>query len=225
VAHEIHNPLASIRLALQASLRGLRADQMPREELIDYLQLVDREIDRCVATTQRLLQMSQAPAPTLQPVAVMPALDDVLALLGEECRARGVQVGVHIEPADMRVLADEAELRQVLVNLIHNALHAMPEGGRIDIEGRHSAEAAADAAGYELSITDTGCGIAADEQALIFMPFFSRRADGGRGTGLGLAICKAALERFGGRIAVRSAPGEGARFTLHLRPAPFREQA
>ena len=227
VAHEIHNPLASIRLALQASLRGLKNGDMERAELTDYLQLVDREIDRCVATTQRLLQMSQAPSPTLQPVAVMPALDDVLALLGEECRARGVQVGVHIEPADMRVLADEAELRQVLVNLIHNALHAMPQGGRIDVEGRHSgkADADADAAGYELSITDTGCGIAADEQALIFMPFFSRRADGGRGTGLGLAICKAALERFGGRIAVRSAPGEGARFTLHLRPAPFREHA
>ena len=223
VAHEIHNPLASIRLALQASLRGLRADEMPREELIDYLQLVDREIDRCVATTQRLLQMSQAPASTLQPVAVRPALDDVLALLGEECRARGVQVAVRLDPPDVRVLADEAELRQVLVNLIHNALHALTQGGHIDIEGHAAADP--QAPGYELTVADTGCGIAADEQALIFMPFFSRRADGGRGTGLGLAICKAALERFGGRITVRSAPGEGARFTLHLRPAPFMEHA
>ena len=223
VAHEIHNPLASIRLALQASLRGLRADEMPREELIDYLQLVDREIDRCVATTQRLLQMSQAPASTLQPVAVRPALDDVLALLGEECRARGVQVAVRLDPPDVRVLADEAELRQVLVNLIHNALHALTQGGHIDIEGHAAADP--QAPGYELTVADTGCGIAADEQALIFMPFFSRRADGGRGTGLGLAICKAALERFGGRITVRSAPGEGARFTLHLRLAPFMEHA
>ena len=125
VAHEIHNPLASIRLALQASLRGLRAGDMGREELTDYLQLVDREIDRCVATTQRLLQMSQAPGQTLQPVAVATAVDDVLALLGEECRSRGVQVQVVIDPPGARVLADEAELRQVLVNLIHNALHAM----------------------------------------------------------------------------------------------------
>ena len=220
VAHEIHNPLASIRLALQASLRGLKNGDMERAELTDYLQLVDREIDRCVATTQRLLQMSQAPAPTLQAVAVQPAVNDVLALLGEECRARGVAVATHVTPPQVRVLADEAELRQVLVNLIHNALHATPRGGRIDIEGRPAApEGASDTTDYTLSVTDTGCGIASHEQPLIFMPFFSRRADGQRGTGLGLAIAKAALERFGGRIGVRSAPGEGACFTLRLRAA------
>ena len=222
VAHEIHNPLASIRLALQASLRGLRAGDMGREELTDYLQLVDREIDRCVATTQRLLQMSQAPGQTLQPVAVATAVDDVLALLGEECRSRGVQVQVVIDPPGARVLADEAELRQVLVNLIHNALHAMAGGGGIDITGRPTPAPDGDAPrmGYELSVRDTGRGIAADEQSRIFLPFFSRRADGQRGTGLGLAICKAAVERFGGRITVRSEPGAGACFTLHLQTPP-----
>ena len=222
VAHEIHNPLASIRLALQASLRGLRGGDMERDELIDYLLLVDREIDRCVATTRRLLQMSQAPGTNLQPVTVCTAVDDVLALLGEECRARGVRVDAHIDPAHARVLADEAELRQVLVNLIHNALHATPSGGRIDIQCQAVTSAEGETA-YELSVADTGCGIAADEQALIFMPFFSRRADGRRGTGLGLAICKATLDRFGGRITVRSVPGQGARFTLHMRASPIRE--
>ncbi|QTD45109.1 sensor histidine kinase [Ottowia testudinis] len=218
VAHEIHNPLASIRLALQASLRGLRAGDMGRDELVDYLQLVDREIDRCVATTQRLMQMSQTPGQTLQPVALRPAVDDVLALLGEECRSRGVQVHIDIEPAAARVMADEAELRQVLVNLIHNALHAMAQGGRIEVQGR-PAPASPESPGtdYQLSVRDTGCGIGPDEQTLIFMPFFSQRSDGQRGTGLGLAICKAALERFGGRITVQSSPGAGACFTLHLR--------
>jgi len=215
VAHEIHNPLSSIRIALQASLRGLRSGEMDSEELTGYLQLVDHEIDRCVLTTQRMLQMSQAPAETLQPVSVAAAIDDVLALLREECRVRGVTVSVDGVPPTLRVMGDEAELRQVLVNLVHNALHAMPQGGRIDIRG----EQAEDGQGFVLTVRDTGCGIDAKDLPLIFMPFFSHRADGQRGTGLGLAISKATMERFGGRIAVRSTPGQGSEFSLTLRCA------
>ena len=215
VAHEIHNPLASIRLALQASLRGLRSGQMEREELIGYLELVDHEIDRCVLTTQRMMQMSQTPTETPHPVSPAAAIDDVLALLREESRARAVTVSVTGAPPALRVLGDEAELRQVLVNLIHNALHAMDEGGRIDIEGASTA----DGQWFTLSVRDTGRGIAAQDQPLIFLPFFSRRADGQRGTGLGLAISKAIMERLGGRIEVFSAPGRGSCFTLTLRLA------
>ncbi|MDR0274859.1 MAG: HAMP domain-containing protein [Burkholderiaceae bacterium] len=216
VAHEIHNPLSSIRIALQASLRGLRSGQMERQELTGYLELVDHEIDRCVLTTQRMLQMSQAPAQTLQPVNVAAAIDDVLALLREECRMRGVAASVDGVPPALSVMGDEAELRQVLVNLVHNALHAMPQGGRIDIRGAQATSGQE----FVLSVRDTGCGIDAKDLPLIFMPFFSHRADGQRGTGLGLAISKATMERFGGRIDVRSAPGQGSDFSLILRRAP-----
>jgi PAS domain S-box-containing protein len=215
VAHEIHNPLASIRLALQASLRGLRQGGIDREELVDYLQLVDHEIDRCVDITRRLMQMSQSPAQSLQPVDLAAAIDDVLSLLREECRQRQVAVlGPHLSPGTP-VLADEAELRQVLVNLIHNALHAMPQGGAITL----SADVTADARHLRLQVQDTGCGIAAEDQPLIFMPFFSRRADGQRGSGLGLAISKAAMERFGGAIEVHSTLGQGSTFTLTFQRA------
>ena len=215
VAHEIHNPLASIRLALQASLRGLRQGGIDREELVDYLQLVDHEIDRCVDITRRLMQMSQSPAQSLQPVDLAAAIDDVLSLLREECRQRQVAVlGPRLSPGTP-VLADEAELRQVLVNLIHNALHAMPQGGAITL----SADVTADARHLRLQVQDTGCGIAAEDQPLIFMPFFSRRADGQRGSGLGLAISKAAMERFGGAIEVHSTLGQGSTFTLTFQRA------
>jgi signal transduction histidine kinase len=213
VAHEIHNPLASIRIALQASLRGLRSGQMAHDELTGYLELVDHEIDRCVLTTRRMMQMSQTPTETLHPVGVAAAIDDVLALLREECRVRNVAVSVQGVPPALRVMGDEAELRQVLVNLVHNALHAMPQGGRIDINGA----AANDGPWFALSVRDTGCGIAAEDLPLIFMPFFSQRADGQRGTGLGLAISKATMDRFGGRIEARSTPGRGSEFTLTLR--------
>jgi signal transduction histidine kinase len=90
VAHEIHNPLASIRLALQASLRGLAKGDMDTAELVHYLRLVDSQIDRCVATTQRLMHMSHPPGDSLVPVEVVAAIDDTVALLGEEARMRQV---------------------------------------------------------------------------------------------------------------------------------------
>ena len=209
VAHEIHNPLASIRLALQSSLRGLRDGTMSGEDVTEYLVLVDKEIDRCVASTQRLLTLSHPPGET-RPVDVRAAVEDTLALLEAERQTTGVSVQICLEPPGARVMADEAELRQVILNLVQNAFHAMPRGGQLRVAlGREGAD-------YHLSVSDTGVGIGADDQALVFMPFYSRRADGQQGSGLGLAICKAIVERHGGRIGVDSTPGVGSTFHVRL---------
>jgi signal transduction histidine kinase/HAMP domain-containing protein len=210
VAHEIHNPLASIRIALQASLRGLRSGSMPREELTDYLVLVDREIDRCVAITQRLLRISQPPGDGFDAVAVRPAVEETLALLAQEARARQIEVDVAIEPPEVRVRADDGELRMVVLNLVQNAFHAMPEGGRLAIRGT------AREGGFVLAFEDNGVGIESADLPMIFLPFFSRRADSRRGTGLGLAICRGIVERCGGRIEVDSEPGKGSVFRVIL---------
>ena len=217
VAHEIHNPLASIRLALQSSLRGLRDGTMSGEDVTEYLVLVDKEIDRCVASTQRLLTLSHPPGET-RPVDVRAAVEDTLALLEAERQTTGVSVQICLEPPGARVMADEAELRQVILNLVQNAFHAMPRGGQLRVAlGREGAD-------YHLSVSDTGVGIGADDQALVFMPFYSRRADGQQGSGLGLAICKAIVERHGGRIGVDSTPGVGSTFHVRL-PAADGESA
>ena len=214
VAHEIHNPLASIRLALQASLRGLQAKDISHEELVEYLELVDDQIDRAVLATDRLMQMSHPPGENPEPVSLAAAIDDVLALLGEECRQRHVRATVDVSPPGCLVLGDRAELRQVFVNLVHNALHAMPQGGSI-----HIAAEAPDEQHVRVTVGDTGTGIAAEDLPRIFLPFFSRRADGQHGMGLGLPICKSLVEHFGGRISVSSQPGQGTVFTLLLRRA------
>lgn len=214
VAHEIHNPLASIRLALQASLRGLKAEDISHEELVEYLELVDDQIDRAVLATDRLMQMSHPPGDNPEPVSLSAAVDDVLALLAEECRQRGVTATVEIEPVDCAVLGDRGELRQVFVNLIHNALHAMPHGGSIRITAQPL-----DDQHLHISVSDTGTGIAVDDLQRIFLPFFSRRADGRQGMGLGLPICKSLVEHFGGQISVSSQLGQGTTFTLRLRRA------
>lgn len=210
VAHEIHNPLASIRLALQSALRGLHGGAMPATELAEYLHLVDAQIDRCVDITQRLLRLSQPSAQPAQPVGVRAAIDDVTTLLGEEIRQAGVALQVQVAP-DLRVLADEGELRQVLLNLVHNALHAMSRGGELTLNAQRLPEGR-----LQLVVQDSGCGIAPEQMALIFLPFYSRRADGLRGTGMGLAICKSLVEGRGGHIAVTSALGLGSRFTVTL---------
>lgn len=208
VAHEIHNPLASIRLALQSSLRGLRDGTLERDELEDYLRLVDEQIDRCVHITQRLLRLSQPPGESAQPVWVAPAVDDVSSLLADEARRAGVAVRLNQPDASIRISGDEGELRQVLVNLLQNAIHAMPQGGQLDVE------VVRERGSIRISVSDTGVGIAPDLMPLIFLPFYSRRADGRRGTGLGLSIAKSMVELRGGRISATSEPGKGSRFDV-----------
>lgn len=218
VAHEIHNPLASIRLALQAGLRGLRREDISRQELMGYLELVDEQIDRCVLTTHRLMNMSQPPSAELGPVALAPAIADVLTLIAEDARQHRVRMHHDIEPEDVWLLADDAELRQIFINLVHNAIHAMPEGGELHILGRMQ-----DDRHFRIDVRDTGVGIAAENLTRIFQPFFSRRADGQAGMGLGLAVTRSIVTRFGGDIRVASTLGQGSVFTLVLRLPETRE--
>lgn len=203
VAHEIHNPLASIRLALQSCLRGLADGSLQRAELEHYLRLVDQQIDRCVHINQRLMRLSQPSAERALPVSVDAAVDDVLTLLGEEARGAGVRLQLELAQPGLRVLGDDGELRQVLVNVLQNALHAMPGGGLVRLRGWSRD-------GFvHLQVDDNGVGIPAERLPLIFLPFYSRRAGGERGTGLGLAICKSLVEQRGGWIRARSEAGGG----------------
>ncbi len=211
MAHEIHNPLASIRLALQSAQRSLQGGPIDREELSDYLRLVDEQIDRCVSITQRLLRLSEPAGELPHPVHVQHAVDDVLALLSEEMRRARVNCRIDIADPELRVLMDDSDLRQVLINLVHNAIRAMPQGGQLTVQAFRL-----DGGLCRIRVQDTGVGIAPDRLPLIFLPFYSRLADGRRGSGLGLAICKGIVEQRGGHILVESRLGEGSRFDVEL---------
>ena len=116
--------------------------------------------------------------------------------------------------ASCRVEVNLSELQQVLINLIVNALQAMPDGGRLTLASRDWLEAGR-CVGGEIAVCDTGQGIAAEDLSRIFDPFFTTKK--GSGTGLGLSISYAIVERYGGHISVTSQPGDGACFTVHLR--------
>lgn len=210
VAHEIHNPLASIRIALQATLRATEQEAERHATLREYLQLVDGEIDRCIEVTERLLKLGMRPAETPELVDVNRAVSETLSLLRWEMQERRVELGCQWLEPPPRVLATDTELRLVVLNLIQNALHAMPGGGRLQVA------TGLEAGWVRITVADTGVGISAQDAANIFEPFYSHRADGVHGTGLGLSICKAVVENYGGRIEFASQPGVGSTFCVLL---------
>lgn len=207
VAHEIHNPLASIQFGLSALKstidRGKAADEAQQ-----YIALVAREIERCIEVTGRLMRLSQGTTErgTLLDLAAL--ADGVVSLLRYEAEARKIALVVAI-PKPTPVIGNESDLGMVLVNLIQNAFHATAAGGRIEVIGRPTTDG-----NVELVVTDTGKGIAAEDLPHIFQPFWTRRADRTEGSGLGLAICKALVAKWHGTISVTSRIGHGTRFLL-----------
>jgi PAS domain S-box-containing protein len=209
VAHEIRNPLASIRLALQAILReaGLRTGQA---DICNYLQLVDGQIDKCIDVTNRLLKLSGGPAESVQLVEVNAAIAETLSLVAFHADQLEIRVTTDFDGQEPRILGTEGDLRMLLLNLVQNAFHAMPDGGRLVVSTRQEGDC------ITILVRDTGVGIELSHQRRIFEPFFSHRADGETGTGLGLAICKSIVEALSGTISVTSEPGRGATFTVVL---------
>lgn len=213
VAHEIRNPLASVRLALQGSLRLAEQGEVDTGVLANYLRLVDGQIDKCIDVTDRLLRLSANTMTERQLVAVSTVVTETLSLLAWEAKAAKVEISTELDPSEPRVLANDGELRMVVLNLVQNAFHAMPNGGKLVVGCRQVGSE------VHLTVRDDGVGISADNLPRIFDPFFSQRAGGGQGTGLGLTICRSIIEDLGGSIAVRSHPGGGTRFTVAL-PLP-----
>ena len=210
IAHEIHNPLGSIRLAVDGLLRSLRQGNGDPQRLVGYLEMMSSEIDRCTGITQRLLLLSRLPEQQAQPVALNRAVGDTVSLLDFDARSHGIAQILVLSAQDPRVLADDADLRMLVLNLVQNAHHAMPQGGELRVA------TGCEAGQAWIEVIDVGCGIPEEALARIFDPFYSRRADGEGGTGLGLTICKSIVERYGGRIEVSSRVGEGTRFRVWL---------
>ena len=216
VAHEIYNPLASVRLGLQFIMKrhpegsGLAADTF------SYLRVVDGAVDKCIEITKRLLNLSQLPSQSMQLVSLSAIVPEVVSLLRYEAEQIGVEVTLDLGASDLRVIATDSDMRMLILNLAQNAFHAMPSGGRFALRGR------IEDGKVLIQAEDTGGGIDPTVLPRIFDPFFSKRADGIEGTGLGLTICKAIVTRHGGTIRAETEAGHGATFKVSL---PFAGEA
>lgn len=210
LAHEINNPIAVIQgnLDLARELLGPQAQAVRAE-----LKLVDEQVERMRLMVTRLLQFARPNefAGYVEPVDTAGVIDDCLVLVGPMLNRSRVSVQRDLA-ATLQPAINRGELQQVLVNLMVNALHAMPEGGTLLLATRD----AAGPAGVEISVTDTGPGLGEELLAELFQPFVTRRQDG---TGLGLWISRGLVERYGGDIvaANRSDGVRGASFTVRLK--------
>jgi signal transduction histidine kinase len=211
LAHEIGNPLAGMKAVTQMLL-----EEAPGEREREYLERILSEVNRL---TDFLRTFHGFAAPQdFHPVAcrLEPVLDDVLLWTRKEAKSRGVTIAMAPCAAPVPALwADPNRLKQVLLNLVINAIHAMPAGGRIEIGmcagPGHPEDLRGERAKVRLCVRDSGVGIAPEVLPKIFEPFYTTRADG---SGLGLAVAKKIVQQHGADILVESTPGRGSCFTL-----------
>ena len=216
VAHEIYNPLASVRLGLQFIMKRHPDGASLDPDTYSYLRVVDGAVDRCIEITKRLLNLSQLPSQSTQLVSLSVIVPEVVSLLRYEAEQIGVGITLDLGTSDLRVIATDSDMRMLILNLAQNAFHAMPSGGSFQLRGR------IEDGRVLIEAQDTGGGISPTALPRIFDPFFSKRADGIEGTGLGLTICKAIVTRHGGTIQAETEAGHGATFKVSL---PFAGEA
>jgi two-component system, NtrC family, sensor kinase len=211
VAHEINNPIAVIQgnLDLAREVLGDRAAPVASE-----LRLADEQVNRIRLIVTKLLQFARPGeyAGYLEDVDVSATAADTLVLVRHLLVRSRIEVFESLR-ATRKVRIAPSELQQVLVNLLVNAIHAMPDGGTLGIETADWADR-----GATVTVRDTGAGIREDDLPRVFDPFFTTKKR--EGTGLGLSVSHTLVERYGGRITVESRPGEGAAFTVWLLAEP-----
>jgi two-component system sensor histidine kinase PilS (NtrC family) len=204
IAHEIRNPLASI----SGSVQALSASAPPGSSERRLMEIAVQESHRLSSILEDFLKYVRPREQAIETVDASAALRDVVTLLthSDELSPRH-RVTLDLEPESVALKADPGQLRQVFWNLLRNAIAAMPRGGTLALRGRVSGEE------WSVSVGDEGRGMSREEQDRLFTPF-AHTVPGG--TGLGLAIVYRIVEEHGGRIRVRSAPGEGTEITLTL---------
>ena len=210
VAHEVGTPLTSVSGHLQ-----LLAEEVQEPHVRERLSVIEMHIGRAIATTQGFLDSARFPAPNRHPIQMNALIQEVLALASPGIgRQRGIQAATELSPELPEVLADGNQLRQVLLNLVTNALDAMPEGGRLSLHTR-PIFGADGMVSVQVQIADTGLGIPPEDLRRIFDPFFTTKGPG-QGTGLGLAICQRIVKAHRGSIEVQSKKGQGTTFLVTL---------
>jgi signal transduction histidine kinase/CheY-like chemotaxis protein len=213
IAHDLNNVLAAILAHVE--LLRLQAREPKVRERLAMLETTATDGAQIVRRLQGFAR--QQPTGPLIPCDLAALVQEVVEFTRprwrDEFQRRGAVIEMQLAlEALPPILGQPAEIREVLTNLILNALDAMPEGGRLTLAGN------ATPAGVTLTVADTGAGMSEEVRQRIFDPFFTTK--GGQGTGLGLSVVYAVMQRHGGHIDVTSTPGAGSSFTLRFRAAP-----
>jgi two-component system NtrC family sensor kinase len=214
IAHEINNPLAIIAEEVGVLKDSLDPELTQEEDepldICEHLDAIHQAVFRCRDITRKLLTFVRQTEVRVEPQDLHSILDDVLeAMMGNELSISNVSLEKRFDHRILEILTDRNQLAQVFVNLVKNAIDAMPGGGQLTVTTALRDTRAA------VSFRDTGCGMPAEHLERVFMPFFTTK-DPGKGTGLGLSVSYTIIRSFGGDFYVDSAPGRGSTFTVEL---------
>ena len=206
VGHELRNPLGAIKNAVYYIRGKLAKSEMAGKEprILEFLDIMDDEIDGSNRIINDLLGFSRVGKPAVTPTLVRKIIADAMARVPVP---ENVEVNENFGPDSTEIAVDSEQIQQVLVNVINNAVQAMPEGGRLTIGTREKNDF------LELDVIDTGSGIADEAKGKIFEPLFTTKA---KGIGLGLAVSKSIIDRHSGQIEAESVAGKGTTFTIRL---------
>ena len=214
VAHEVNNPLSGILTyakLLRKWVASGQAEHEKRDEAMECLELIAAESRRCGDLVKNLLTLSRTAPMNVQSTDLRAVIDRCLLLVRHQLELVGIELQLRLAEDLPRVPCDPAQMEQVFLALIMNAIDAMPRGGNLWIETRLSN----DETEITIQVRDDGAGIAPDILPQIFEPFLTTK-ESGRGVGLGLAISRGIVERHNGRIEVASELGRGTTFTVTL---------
>ena len=211
ITHEIRNPLSSLSLnteLLEEQLdEGVFTPPAARDEARSLVAAMGREVDRLTEITEEYLRFARLPKPALATVDLNDAVEELADFMAAEMSRAGVELRRELTGEAPRVRADAGQVRQVLLNLLRNAREATGEGGHVRLFTRLNPAGAL----AEIEVADDGAGIAAEQKARLFEPFFSTKE---RGTGLGLALVQQIVHDHGGEVFCESEPGRGTRMIV-----------
>ncbi len=206
VGHELRNPLGAIKNAVYYIKGKVAKNELGQKEprVLEFLNIMDDEINSSNKIINDLLGFSRVGKPSVSPTRIEGVIEEALS---RTPIPENIELTKGMDTALPEVEIDPDQIQQVLINIITNAIQAMPEGGKLTIGAREEEKS------LEMEIADTGGGIPGEAMDKIFDPLFTTKA---KGIGLGLAVCKSIIDRHEGHIEVRSKVGKGTTFRIKL---------
>jgi len=218
VVHEVNNPLSGIMVYVKLFQKKYREKTLQTEKTETQLLKMEKELERTTRIIRNLLTFARQSESSMSPIEINKVIDAALPLVENQINLENIYLEKNLDPQQPIALGDFDKIQQVLINIILNAIQAMPEGGTLTIT-TSTEQSVRIGDSYKnavrIDIMDTGGGIPKENLKKLFTPFFTTKAKG-KGVGLGLSVVHGIIGKHNGKIEVESAPGVGTTFSIYL---------